>query len=569
MTPAAEAAARRRAREEHQLGLAPEPRPVRELGSAPILVSVFLSGAVLLGVELAASRVLAPFFGNSLFVWGAIIGVILGGLSVGYWLGGVVGDLRPRPSSLLAALALGALTVLTIPVVDDPVIEQVLAWDPGPRLDPLLCALLLFGPMSIVLSAVGPIALRLRTQTLGRVGRTAGQTFAVSTAGSIAGTFATAFWLVPELGTDQLFPLGAAVLCGTVALLAVALRAWVPLALAAAALAGTGAYAAWLGEERTGPLSATASKNWSPLYRERGYGYLDARDPGADAVDPKLRVVFSEDTRYHRLSVVDDADTRYLRFDNSLQSAMWLRAPFRTRYRYTDFFHLGMAYNPSARRVLYVGLGAGSSEKRLWRDFPAAQIQVVELDPVVVDVARRYFSLPADSRLQVDVGDGRRFLAENTDRWDVIVIDAFFADAIPAHLVTREFLELARGRLAPGGVVVTNVIGALDGPGSKLFRSVYKTYRTAFPSVLVHPAILPGDRGDSAYRNLILVATEKAVPQPRALASRWDELRRAHPTAPDLRSPILDRRDAEIPTADVPVLTDDYAPTDALLLLFQ
>jgi spermidine synthase len=197
------------------------------------------------------------------------------------------------------------------------------------------------------------------------------------------------------------------------------------------------------------------------------------------------------------------------------------------------------------------------------------QVQVVELDPVVVDVARRYFGLPRSPRLQVDVGDGRRFLAENERRWDVIVIDAFFADAIPAHLVTREFLELARSRLAPGGVVVANVIGALEGPTSRLFRSVYKTYRTTFPSVLVHPAILPADRGDDSFRNIIVVATEKAVPPPGLLADRWAAIRRDAPTAPDLRKPILDRRDTEIPTADVPVLTDDYAPTDALLLLFQ
>jgi spermidine synthase len=248
---------------------------------------------------------------------------------------------------------------------------------------------------------------------------------------------------------------------------------------------------------------------------------------------------------------------------------MYLDNRFRTRYRYTDLFHLGIAYNPDAQNVLFVGLGAGSSEKRMWRDFPELQIQAVELDPVVVDVAYRWFGLPRDPRLRVDVGDGRRFLAGDERRWDVIVIDAFFADAIPAHLVTQEFLGLARSRLAPGGVVVTNAIGALSGPGSKLFRSIYKTYRTAFPSVHVHPAILPGDKGDDQYRNLIVVATEKATPGRRQLADRWDALRGENPRIPDLRKPILDRRDGVIPTDDVPVLTDDYAPTDALLLLFQ
>jgi spermidine synthase len=528
-----------------------------------VLGSVCVSGAVLLGVELAAGRVLAPAFGNSLFVWGAIIGVILGGLSGGYWLGGVVGDRRPRVDSLLAALALGGAAVLVIPLVDDRVVGWVLDWDPGPRLDPLLCSLVLFGPMSVLLSAVGPIAVRLQAQTLETSGRTAGRTFAVSTAGSIAGTFATAFWLVPELGTAQLFGLGAVVLFATVAALGLVARLPRAAGLGLLAAAAAAAFTVSLGAAHTGPLSAASARNWSPLYRLHGYGY----EPAAE--DASFRVVFSEDTRYHRLAVVEDGDSRYLRFDNSLQSAMYVDAPFRTRYRYTDLFHLGVAYNPDARRVLYIGLGAGSSQKRLWRDFPDARLTVVELDPVVVDVARRYFRLPDDPRLGVEVGDGRRFLAARPDRWDIVVVDAFFADAIPAHLVTQEFLTLLRSRLAPGGVVVANVIGALDGPGSRLFRSVYKTYRTAFPTVLVHPAILPGDKGDDSYRNLIVVATEKAAPGRVALADRWDAIRRAARTAPDLRRPILDRHDAEIATADVPLLTDDYAPTDALLLLFQ
>ena len=125
---------------------------------------------------------------------------------------------------------------------------------------------------------------------------------------------------------------------------------------------------------------------------------------------------------------------------------MYQDDPYRTRYRYTDLFHLGIAYNPvRARRPLrrprrrLVGEADG-------RDFPELRLHAVELDPVVVDVAYRYFGLLRDPRLQVDVGDGRRFLAGNEKRWDVIVIDAFFADSIPAHLVTQEFLALVRSR---------------------------------------------------------------------------------------------------------------------------
>ena len=533
-------------------------------------VAVFLSGAVLLGVEIAASRVVAPFFGNSLFVWGALIGVVLTGLSAGYWLGGALADRLPGASLLLAVIAAGALSVVAIPLVDEPVLEAVVAWNPGPRLNALVAATALFGLPSILLAAVTPIAIRLRTRSLGSVGRTAGRLFSLSTAGSIAGTFATAFFLIPHLGTEQLLAVAAAVLFVAAGTLALAQRRIGALALAAALAGGTGYFASTVAPRAGETLSGAAAQNWSPLYRTHGYGHLDAHDARVGGEDGDLRIVFAEDTRYHRLAVVDDRTTRYLRFDNSLQSAMYLDDPFKTRFRYTDFFHLGLAYNPGARNVLFIGLGAGSSPKRMWREFPELRLDVVELDPVVVDVAHRYFAVPrGDPRLRIDVGDGRRYLASSERRWDVIVIDAFFADAIPFHLVTREFLELARSRLAPGGVIVTNVIGALAGPGSELFRSIYRTYRSVYPTVLVHPAVLPGDKGDASYRNLIVVATEGAAPARTLLADRWDRVRERVPAAPSLAKAILDRHDESIPTNDVPTLTDDYAPTDALLFLFQ
>lgn len=548
-----------------------ETRAAGRFDGAPVMAAVFISGAVLLGVEIAASRVLAPFFGNSLFVWGSLIGVVLTGLAVGYWLGGALADRLPATGLLLGVMGLAALSILAIPLLDEPVLESVVSWDPGPRLNPLLAAVALFGVPSVLMAAVTPIAVRLRARSLTRVGRTAGRLFSVSTAGSIVGTLATSFFLIPEFGTDQLIGLAAAVLFAAVAVVALAERMLGAAVLAAVATIGAGVAASALAPETGGTLSQAAAQNWSPLYRLRGSEtILDARDPRAAIAQPDVRVVYSRDTQYHRLSVVEDADTRYLRFDNSLQSAMYIDDPERTRYRYTDLFHLAVAYNPDARDVLFVGLGAGSSEKRMLRDFPNVQLHAVEIDPVVVDVAHDYFAVPRDDpRLEIDVGDGRRFLADEDRRWDAIVIDAFFADAIPFHLVTREFLQLARSRLNPGGVIVTNAIGSIAGPGSRLFRSIYRTYRTVFPTVVVHPAILPGDKGDETFRNLILVATEQAAPQRTFLAERWEEIRREAPTAPDLREPILDRHDALIPTGDVPVLTDDYAPTDALLLLFQ
>ncbi len=535
---------------------------MRRTGSTlAVGVAVFVSGAVLLGVEIAASRVLSPFFGNSLFVWGSLIGVVLAGLAAGYTLGGALADRFPTPALLVAVIGVGGALILAIPLVDEPVLEAIVGWDPGPRLNPLFASVILFGPPSVVLAAVSPIAVRLQARSLHHVGRTAGQLFALSTAGSIVGTIGTAFWLVPELGTGQLLGFAALALFAAAGISALAERKLLAALAAAGAVAGAAVVAVALAPETGETLSGVAARNWSPLYRS-----FNAAGPADAPVEG--RVVYSRDTRYHRLYVVDDGGTRYLRFDASLQSAMYLDEPFRTRFRYTDFLHLGIAYAPAARDVLFVGLGGGSAPKRMWRDFPELEIQVAELDPVVVEVAQRYFALPQDPRLHVDVDDGRRYLADTDRRFDLVVVDAFFADGIPFHLFTREFLELVRTRLQPGGVVVTNVIGALTGRGSRLFRSVYRTYRVAFPTVLVHPVVLGGE-SDASLRNLIVVATEKGAPGKQFLTQRWQAVRQRYPSAPDLREPILGRHDAFISTRDVPVLTDDYAPTDSLLLLDQ
>src|SRR6185369_546207 len=203
-------------------------RAATRVDGLAVAAAVFLSGAVLLGVEIAASRVLAPTFGSSLYVWGALIGVVLTGLALGYAIGGAVADRWPSPYLLVGAIACGALLVLAIPLVDQWVLERVVSWDPGPRLDPLVAAIALFGPMSVVLASVSPIAVRLAARSLDRLGRTAGRLFSLSTAGSIAGTFATAFWLVPEYGTDQVLAVGAVVLLAAAAVVALLERLWLP-----------------------------------------------------------------------------------------------------------------------------------------------------------------------------------------------------------------------------------------------------------------------------------------------------------------------------------------------------
>jgi spermidine synthase len=524
--------------------------------AAAITLAAFLAGAVLLCVEIAASRVLAPFFGNSLFVWGALIGVVLSGLAVGYWVGGTLADRFPRPQLLVAAIALGAAGVLAIPFLDQTVLEAVTGWDPGTRADPLVASVLLFGAPSVVLASVTPIAVRLRAHELSHLGRTAGRLFAVSTVGSIVGTFTTAFWLLPQLGTDQVLGIGAAVLFAAALAVSLSERLLAGTLVALCATVAAAAVVASLAPETGARLSKAAARNWSPVYRLRGN---PSSLPDVDLSGAK--VIYRKDTRYHQLAVVEGSTTRTLRFGSSFQSEMYLGDPFKTAYPYTDYFFLGAAYRPSAGNMLFLGLGGGSAPKRVWRDLPTLRLTVVELDPVVVDVARRFFRVPDDPRLVIAVSDARQYLERHSGRWDVIAVDTFYEDGVPFHLTTREFLELARERLSPGGVIVTNVIGSLRGDGSKLFRALYRTYRSVFPTVLVHPVGV-----GVGYQNLILVATDGPAPRKAFLDEQWQRVRAKHPSAPDLIDAIANRYDALIPTGDVPILTDAYAPVDALLV---
>jgi len=281
-----------------------------------------------------------------------------------------------------------------------------------------------------------------------------------------------------------------------------------------------------------------------------------------------FRVLFEADSVYHHIVVVEDAEARYLRFDRSFQSGMYLHDTFESPFRYPAYAHLGLIFSPPARRVLFVGLGGGSIPKRFWRDYPDVVVDVAELDPMVVDVAKRFFALPDDRRLQVTVADGRLFLRNTRERYDLIVLDAYYAEAIPFHLTTREFMQLTRFRLTPGGVVVSNIIGALQGPQSRLFRAMYRTTAEIFPSLYLFPVAYRPYNDPETLRNIILMAQAEQKIAREEILRRAGRLR-GRVTYRDFLRYAGDYYDRPIAVADVPVLTDDYAPVDTLLPVYH
>ena len=473
-----------------------------------------------------ASRVIAPYFGNSVYVWGSLIGVFLAALSVGYFLGGRISTRWPERGPFLALVFLAGAATYPIPHFSAAVLGQIAVRDFGPRGNPLLGSTALFFIPSALMATISPYAVRLRTKSVEGVGDVAGRLYALSTLGSIVGTLLAAFVLISTFGVRSIIQ----ILGATEMVLAVAGLLWARRAGAAAA-AAAGVAVVML---------------------------LTAGAP-ADAAD----VIRSKDTVYHRITVSDEGQVRYLRLDNYWQSARDQVAPLRTVFPYTDYLHLPILFDAGFRRVLFMGMGGGTTPSRFHHDYPQAMIEVVEIDPAVVATARSLFALPDDRRLAVHVMDGRLWLRRAPERYDLITLDAYLIDTIPFHLATREFYQEAAARLNPGGVVASNVIGAVHGPESRLFRAIYKTFRSVFPHVYVFPV---GGGAPQSLQNIILVGTGDPPLTSAEILARAAAMERGGTVRIDgFAQDAAALLSAPIDTRDVPVLTDDYAPTDALI----
>ncbi len=490
---------------------------------------VFISGGVLLVLEIIASRLLAPFFGNSVYVWGSLIGVFLAGLSLGYFLGGRAADRWPSPA-LFATLvfAAGAVT-FPIPFVATAVMRTIVFRDYGPQINPLAAATMLFLLPSIIMGMVSPFAVRLKARTVTTVGNVAGALYALSTLGSIVGTLLAAFVLINLYGVR-------AIIHG--------------LGMVLIVLAGAGLLFARRRAAAGVMVVILALAGWA----------VASSPPDAAAA-----LVFQRDTVYHRISVSDEGRVRYLKLDNYWQSAIDLDRPDRTVFAYSDYLHLPLIFVPRLRRVALIGLGGGTVPRHYTQDYPSVQVDVAEIDPEVVAAAQRWFRLPAGERLRVSAGDGRLFLLRASERYDVILLDAYLIDTIPFHLATEEFFRLAAARLAPGGVLASNVIGALEGEDSRLFRAIYKTFRAVFTTVYVFPVGHGAFSSTELLRNIIIVGSmEPALPATEVQA-RAARLAAGVVRLPGFADAAATLYQAPIRTEDVPILTDDFAPVDALI----
>jgi spermidine synthase len=499
--------------------------------------AVTVCGAVVMCMEIMAFRVLAPTFGSSVYVTGSIIGIFLAMLSLGYYLGGILADRRPDRSTFAIVIVGAGVLAAAIQALREPFLTVARGGIQDIRWSASLYVALLFGPSTLLFGMISPYAIRLSSTDLRQMGNISGRLFALSTFGSIFGTLFTSFYLIGWFPISRII-VGAGLITLALGVLllatsAVGRRAIAPMCLLALLAS-------------PGPTTATSS---------------EPTNGGT--------TLYQRDTNYHRIIVLDDGTWRTLRFNRSPQSSMLKKDVYRGGYRYTDGFHLGPAHFPEAKSALFIGCGAATVPKQFRKFYPQMQVDVVEIDPVVVEVAKKYFGFQPDAKTRVEVQDGRVFLAGTKRTYDLIYMDAYYADAVPFHLTTVEFMRIIKSHLSPNGVAVFNIISAMEGSDSKLARSEYRTIRKVFPTCSVFP-IIDGDEKPQQYsksrvRNVIMVATDRPALGPQELSQRVARLKNAR--LPYLETIAASYHAAELPTRDVPELTDDFAPVDNLLPL--
>jgi spermidine synthase len=225
------------------------------------------------------------------------------------------------------------------------------------------------------------------------------------------------------------------------------------------------------------------------------------------------------------IRIVEQGQIRILQIGRIQQSSMYLDAPFETDFDYPAYLHLTLAVAPHATRALMIGLGGGTVVKRMWRDYPELTLDVVELSEEVAGLARTHFALPEDERIRVHIGDGREYLEGSGDTYDIVVVDAFEDERVPAPLVTEEFTRLALDHLSEDGVLAYNFHGSVTGTRSKPFRRLHRTLRGTFAHVWAFPVGLSRHGLSSDHREIIVLATNAPLTTDELLeriASRVD-----------------------------------------------
>lgn len=495
---------------------------------AGLLVAVTLSGMAVLIIEILATRMLAPFFGNSIFTLSSVIGIVLAALGIGYYLGGALAERKPSAAWFFSLIVVAGFAVLLLQLLNATLLPAI-AYRLSLVNGPLLVSLLMFFLPALFLAMLSPFAVALlHAREPGRgAGHAAGLVFFWSTLGSIAGSLGTGFLLVPRWGIGSIvIGVGAGLVLLGVAGLLVTRRAPRILPVGLALLA----------------LACGAALRQAPAGEGRG-------------------VVYAADGLYERIVIRElplrGRTARVLLQDRNVSGGVYLDDGSMA-FDYTRFYELYRLFIPELKAALAIGGGAYNVPAALLRGSPRAMVDVAEIDPSLHALALRHFALPGDARLKNHVIDGRRFLHDTAQRYDLVFSDAYRAFvSMPAQFASREFFSLARSRLRDNGVLIANYYGSLAPDSRAMLYSMLKTMRAAFPQVYL---IATAGPQSEELQNFIFIGHNASPAERRIDLRQAAAVAFAHPLLKEVAA--LELRPADALLESHAVLTDDFAPVE-------
>ncbi|MDH3745356.1 MAG: fused MFS/spermidine synthase [Acidobacteriota bacterium] len=482
---------------------------------------VTLSGAIFMAFEILSSRILSPHFGNSVYVWGSIISIFLAALSIGYAWGGHLADRQPRIEVLGRLLTFAGVFQVLLLLWGVRLAGVFADWTGGHPAGTLLAATVLFGPVSVLFGTVSPYAVRLASRELHRVGNTAGRLYALSTVGSLAGTLVCTFVFIPWLDLHRILALLLA-LTATTAILALAAR------------------------YRTEPLALTLAVVLGVLAVVEG-------------AIPKATVqggLYKRITPYQSLLVTEVEGIRRLKSDRWTQGAIRVENG-EPAIQYPRYASAALLLNPEIENVLIMGLGTGGVGTHLSNQLPDLEVHYVEIDPAVLGVAKRFFFFEESPKTRVHLVDARRFLARSERTWDFIYCDVYVGNAVPFHLTTVEFIREVKTKLSSRGVFGFNVASGVESPFT---RALYRTIAEEFTLVMPFEVKGAGNELILATSQESWIPAEKLIEIGRSLDERWS-------FDPTIEQVARQWRPLDLDLLEIPILTDEHAPVEHLVLL--
>ncbi len=504
-----------------------DPVDLRRVSPILIRFTVFFAGMATVGTEISASRLVAPYFGDSTYIWANLIGITLAYLAIGYWIGGRLADAYPRAFVIFTSTTIAALWSILLPYVSQPILRLSLQAfqdiDIGAFYGAFVGVLLLLSVPIILLGFVTPYAVRLTIDSIDHAGSTAGRVDALSTVGAIIGSFLPVLVLIPLVGTARTFLILGGLLLIPSLIGLWQLRSW---------------------SVRAGSLAATALVMLSTSFLA----------PENIRPAEQGRIVYETESSDNYIQVMESDGTSML----SLNDGHAVHSIYKPDQLLTqgpwDYFMVGplFAQDDGPAMIddaLILGLAGGTSSKQLTAAYGPIPIDGVEIDPAIVEVGREYFDMN-EPNLNVIIADGRYVLRTSDETYDLIAVDAYKQPYIPFQLTTREFFTEVYDHLSDDGTLVINVGRTSD--DYRLVDVIASTMKDVFPSVY----LIDVER----YSNTMVVATRQptdigtfasaVAQQPEDSILR--EVGEAAIVSGDIR---------EVTDVDT-VFTDDHAPVE-------